>query len=147
MDLKTIQTRKSNPVFVKMSSSTQPNWKISKQQSPKPEQVPQVLEQQLKEPGDINDSAREGAKAVELRPLTEKALEKQDEETPRERLDHPQQNALLKKTFTPINERSLMRESICSKVVTSSIITSGTWKSSKMSTSQFNGQLLKSEQL
>merc|ERR1719233_910874 len=81
MDLKTIQTRKSNPVFVKMSSSTQPNWKISKQQSPKPEQDPQVLDQQLKEPGDINDSAREGAKAVEMRALTEKALEKQDEET------------------------------------------------------------------
>jgi len=147
MDLKTIRSRKSNPVFVKIPSSTQPNRKISKQQSPKPEQVLQVLEQQQKEPGNMNSSAREGAKAAELRPLTEKALEKRNEETPQERSDLPQQNAPSSKTFSQINESQLMRESICSKAVTSSIFTSGTWQSSKMSTSQFTGKLIKSEQL
>jgi len=143
MDLKTIRARKSNPVFVKMPSSTQPNRKILQEQSPKSKQDLQVLEQQQKDPGDMNNSAGEGAKAVELRTLTVKALEKRDELTS----DLPQENAPLSKTFSQINERSLMRESICSKAATSSIITSGTWKSSKMVNSQFTGQLIKSEQL
>jgi len=150
-NLKTIRTRKSNPVFVKLPSSTQRDRKISMQEATQPVEGLQILvyeQQQAEKLRDVSSSEKQEPEPVAVRSLTEKILEKRDEDYPRECSDLPEQKLPPSKLSSQINERSLMRESICSRAVTSCISTLEVGMSSKMSTSQLTiSQCISSERL
>jgi tRNA A-37 threonylcarbamoyl transferase component Bud32 len=151
MDLNTIRTRKSNPVFVKMPPSTaQRSGNISKQQSQQPKEALQDLEQQQSKPQDsreVSSSEKQEPKGIPVE-LTEKALKKLHDTSHTQLPELPQQSVVQTDLFSETNEMSLVRESICSKAVSSSIITSDVGRRSRMSSSECkNSHLIRSEEL
>jgi len=150
MDLMTIKSRKNNPVFVKKASSTiDPDEVTSKYQFKQPDEGIKVLgTQEIKsEKPEEKNSFEKKVEEVQVEPLTEKALEKLDEVSDEQRSDHPQNKVLPAKLSTDdMNGRSLMKDSIGSKTVTSSTITTEVGRSSKMSCSQWSSQFINPEE-
>jgi len=147
MDLKAIRSRRSNPVFIKMTPDTdKPDEKFSKHQPKQPDKERQCLgkqEAQTEQHGKLSNSA-----VAMKEPLTEEGLVKLNDAFNGQWLYFTKQKVLGSEFSSEINEQSLMKESIDSKTVASSTITSEAEKSSQMSGSQnLSSQFINPEEL
>jgi len=136
VDLKTIRWRKNNPVFVKeISSTTMLKRKISKNDLQQPNKgLPDVGQQQM-QLGELSNCEKQEASIVSRDVLTEEVLEQLDKTAHKQRRDLPQKKVLSSELSSETNWRSLMKESIDFKTV-SSIITLEAERSSQMSSSE-----------